>query len=431
MKKKTEVYKFGGASIKNATGIKNVADILSKVNHRRVIIVISAAGKTTNHLEEVMNAYYGNGESVQDKLQVVRDYHYEMMAGLFDPGDEVYALVNDALVEIDWIIEDPAEQAYDYMYDQLVSVGELLSTRIVAAYLNKIGIETKWVDARDVIRTDGTFREAQILWDLTEEAAGKHLLPVLDAGSMVVTQGFIGSTEDNQTTTLGREGSDFTAAILSYCVNAERMVIWKDVPGVLTGDPRMFKNVQKLDRLSYKEAIEMTYYGASVIHPKTIKPLQNKNIPLYVRSFVDLTSQGTFIGPDVEDHYPPIVVLEKNQTLLQISTKDFSFIVEHHMAYLFKLFADLRIFVNMMRNTAISFTLCVPDVPDRIELLLKALENDYNMTIEEGLELLTVRHYTDDTVESLTKGKIILMEERLRNTVQMVLKDIPLIERIQ
>ena len=293
-----------------------------------------------------------------------------------------------------------------------------MSTRIVAAYLNRKGIPTHWADARKLIITDDTYRESQINWEETIGEVRSSVQPLLSQGKIVLTQGFIGSTKDGQTTTLGREGSDFTAAIISYCLDAEKMFIWKDVEGVLTADPRMFKNVQKLSWLSYKEAIEMTYYGASVIHPKTIKPLQNKNIPLYVRSFIDPDAEGTYIGPDVEEHYPPIVILDGNQTLLHIATKDFSFVVEHHMARLFKVFADLRIFINMMRNTAISFTVCVPNIPDRIDKLKEILEDEYTVTEEKDLELLTIRHYEEEVLKSLTKGKIVLMEERLRNTVQ-------------
>lgn len=430
MKKEINVFKFGGASIKDVDGIKNVANILAAYKNEKIVIVISASGKTTNHLEDVMNAYYNGTGDVQEKIDLVKKHHFGLIDGLFETGSEIYATVNDLFVEIDWIVEESPKHDYDYIYDQLVSVGELLSTRIVTAYLNKMGIASQWIDARDIIKTDATYREAQILWSETQEAVHNIIDPVLANDQFVVTQGFIGSTDDNQTTTLGREGSDFTAAILSYCLNATKMTIWKDVEGVLTADPRLFKNVQKLARLSYKEAIEMTYYGASVIHPKTIKPLQNKNIPLYVQSFLDPKIEGTYIGPDVDDHYPPIVVLERNQTLLHIATRDFSFVVEHHMAYLFKVFAELRIFINMMRNTAISFTVCVPDLPDRIEKLKLILEKEYSVTVETGMELITIRHYQEDVLKSLTKGKIVLLEERLRNTVQMVVKDIPLIERI-
>ncbi len=430
MKRHKYVFKFGGASIRDVAGIRNVANILEKYAGDELAVVISASGKTTNHLEEVMEAYFKSTGELDSKLAVVKNHHKTLMDGLFQSGDPIYEETDAIYREIDWIYEARKSDDYDYLYDQLVSLGELLSTRIVAAYLNRKGIPTHWADARKLIITDDTYRESQINWEETIGEVRSSVQPLLSQGKIVLTQGFIGSTKDGQTTTLGREGSDFTAAIISYCLDAEKMFIWKDVEGVLTADPRMFKNVQKLSWLSYKEAIEMTYYGASVIHPKTIKPLQNKNIPLYVRSFIDPDAEGTYIGPDVEEHYPPIVILDGNQTLLHIATKDFSFVVEHHMARLFKVFADLRIFINMMRNTAISFTVCVPNIPDRIDKLKEILEDEYTVTEEKDLELLTIRHYEEEVLKSLTKGKIVLMEERLRNTVQLVIKDIPLIERI-
>lgn len=430
MKRHKYVFKFGGASIRDVAGIQNVANILEKYAGDELAVVISASGKTTNHLEEVMEAYFKGTGELDSKLAVVKNHHKTLMDGLFQSGDPIYEETDAIYREIDWIYEARRSDDYDFLYDQLVSLGELLSTRIVAAYLNRKGIPTHWADARKIIITDDTYRESQINWEDTIAEVRSSVQPLLSQGKIVLTQGFIGSTKDGQTTTLGREGSDFTAAIISYCLDAEKMIIWKDVEGVLTADPRMFKNVQKLSWLSYKEAIEMTYYGASVIHPKTIKPLQNKNIPLYVRSFIDPDAEGTYIGPDVEEHYPPIVILDGNQTLLHIATKDFSFVVEHHMARLFKVFADLRIFINMMRNTAISFTVCVPNIPDRIDKLKEILEDEYTVTEEKDLELLTIRHYEEEVLKSLTKGKIVLMEERLRNTVQLVIKDIPLIERI-
>jgi aspartate kinase len=430
MKKNILVYKFGGASIKDVEGIRNVAGILKQHTGKKIVVVISASGKTTNHLEVVMNTHFNQTDGIEAALAVVKDHHKMLMDGLFSPHDAIYDEVAALYSEISWITAPPRSKDYDFIYDQLVSLGELLSTRIVAAYLNRSELPTQWIDARSIIRTDDTYRESQIDWDVTQENIDTSVKPNLEQGAFVLTQGFIGSTADGYTTTLGREGSDFTAAILSFCLDAEKMIIWKDVEGVLTGDPRLFKNVQKLPWLSYKEAIEMTYYGASVIHPKTIKPLQNKNIPLYVQSFLQPDIDGTYIGPDVEEHYPPIVILDRNQTLLHIATRDFSFVVEHHMARLFKVFADLRIFINMMRNTAISFTVCVPNIPDRIQRLKEILEDEYSVTVEEDLELLTIRHYEEEVLKSMTKGKIILMEERLRNTVQLVIKDIPLIERI-
>jgi aspartate kinase len=313
------------------------------------------------------------------------------------------------------------------MYDQIVSIGELVSTKIVAAYLNKSGLTTEWLDARDMIACDNTYREGRIDWEKTLTQTQGVILPFLEKTGFILTQGFIGSTSENFTITLGREGSDYSAAIISFCLDAESMTIWKDVPGVLTGDPRLFENVTKLDRLSYKEAIEMTYYGATVIHPKTIKPLQNKNIPLYVKSFLAVEGEGTVISNEAEDSYPPIVIMEKNQSLLYISSRDYSFIAEHHLSNLFTLFDKHRVWVNMMRNTAISFMVCVPNQPERLKGLLKDMEKDFSVMKEDGVELVTIRHYEESVIEGMKKSKIVLLEERIRKTFQMVTKNVPAI----
>lgn len=424
-----QVFKFGGASIKDAAGVRNVAAILQAYAGQPLVIVVSAMGKTTNALEEVVAAHARQDGQARTLYEAVRKRHYELMEALFDPNDEVFAEVNDAFVEGEWVLDDAPAADYDYMYDQLVSVGELVSSRIVAAFLNKSGLTTHWLDARDVVKTDNTYREGWVIWDATKKAATDHALPLLRQGGFILTQGFIGATSENFTTTLGREGSDYSAAIFSHCLDAERMVIWKDVPGVLTADPRLFENVTKLDRLSYREAIEMTYYGATVIHPKTIKPLQNKNIPLYVKSFIEPAGAGTEISSDADDHYPPMVMVEKNQALLHISTLDYSFVAEHHMARLFGKLADLRIFVNMMQNTAISFSICVPNVQDRIEAFIADVSDQFRVKKEEGLELITIRHYNEDTVQSMRKGKVVLYEERIRKTVQLVVRNVPVLER--
>jgi aspartate kinase len=337
--------------------------------------------------------------------------------------------VNDAFVEIEWALEDHPHEDYDYNYDQIVSVGELVSTKIVTAYLQKAGLKAQWLDARDIILTDNMHREGWVQWTETVDNAQRIAKPMLENGGFVITQGFIGSTSENFTTTLGREGSDYTAAIFSYCFDAESMSIWKDVPGVLTADPRLFENVTKLDMLSYKEAIEMTYYGAKVIHPKTIKPLQNKNIPLYVKSFIDPEGAGTLISNEVEDNYPPMVAVESNQALIHISTRDFSFVAEHHMSELFAKIAEGRLQVNMMQNTAISFSICVNKMDDKVEKFAKSIEKDFKVTIEEGLELITVRHYNELILEELKRGKIILLEERIRKTLQLVMKNVPVMKR--
>lgn len=424
-----KVFKFGGASLKDAAGIRNVASILQQFQSEQLVIVVSAMGKTTNALEDVINAHAKQTGQAQALYDGVKEKHYEIMRELFDVNDEVFSVVNDTFIEGEWVLEEQPADNYDYMYDQIVCVGELVSSKIASAYLNKVGLKTQWLDARDVVATDNTYREGWVIWDKTKANAQKIVPPMLAGGGFVLTQGFIGSTSENFTTTLGREGSDYSGSIFSFCLDAESMSIWKDVAGVLNADPRLFENTIKLDRLSYREAIEMTYYGASVIHPKTIKPLQNKNIPLYVKSFLDPGAPGTEISSDTEETYPPIIVVEKNQALLHISTLDYSFVAEHHMARLFAKAADLRIFVNMMQNTAISFTICVTNAPDRVERFSREVSDEFKVKTEGGLELITIRHYNEETITNLKKNKIVLFEERIRNTMHMVVKNIPAIER--
>jgi aspartate kinase len=424
-----KVFKFGGASVRDAAGIKNVATILQRYKDEQLVIIVSAMGKNTNALEAVINAHAKQTGNAHELYNEVKESHYAVMRDLFDADDEVFTTINDTFVEGEWVLDEAPNEDYDYMYDQLVCMGELVSTRILSAYFNKAGLPTQWLDARDVVITDNTYREGWVIWDKTRTNIQKVVPPMLAAGGFVLTQGFIGSTTENFTTTLGREGSDYSAAIFAHCMDAESMTIWKDVPGVLNADPRLFENVIKLDRLSYKEAIEMTYYGATVIHPKTIKPLQNKSIPLYVKSFINPDGEGTEISSDTEDTYPPIIVVEKNQALLHISTLDYSFVAEHHMARLFDKLATQRIFVNSMQNTAISFTICVPNVTDRIEKFCKEVSDEFKIKKESELELITIRHYNQDTIDNLKKGKIVLFEERIRNTMQMVVRNLPPIER--
>lgn len=430
MKKKLKVFKFGGASVKDAAGVKNVASILKTYSDDPILIVVSAMGKTTDALEKIVAAHAKRTEEAPALVESLKQAHYAIMADLFGKEHPAYDDINDTFVSIEWILDEEPHPNYDFLYDQIVSVGELVSSKILAAYLNHAGLPTQWLDARDVILTDDIYREGWVQWDETVENASRIARPLVEAGGFVLTQGFIGCTKENFTTTLGREGSDYTAAIFSYCLDAESMTIWKDVPGVLTADPRIFENVAKLDRLSYKEAIEMTYYGAKVIHPKTIKPLQNKSIPLFVKSFIEPTAPGTFIGPDVDDLYPPMVAVEKNQALLNISTRDFSFVAEHHMSFLFTKIAEYRLQVNMMQNTAISFAVCVNNVEDRVKKFAESIEKDFKVVVDcDALELTTVRHYTPQTLEMLRNGKIILVEERSKNTVQMVMKVVPELKR--
>lgn len=421
MNSDTVVFKFGGASVRHANAVRNVATILAQYKEPRTVVIISAMGKMTNALEELTRAHFDRSSEAQTHLQKIREYHWQIAQELFQEDHEVFAQLNDHFVEMEWLMSDPQHNEFDFLYDQLVSYGELLSTRIVSAYLQMQQIPCTWLDARDVVKTDNTWREARIDWPATQSAVNEKVNPLLDTGSCVLTQGFIGCTSENFTTTLGREGSDYTAAIFAYCLDAKSMTVWKDVPGVLTADPQRFENTSLINRMSYREAIEMTYYGATVIHPKTIQPLQNKSIPLYVRSFQNPEEPGTWIGTDMDSIIPPVIVYSDKQAMLRVATRDYSFMAEHHLSNVFALLAKHRIKVNMMRNTAISFILCCRQDDDRIERLINELNGDFTVTIDKDLSLLTIRHYNKSTIEALTSDKTIVMEERFKDTAQFVL----------
>lgn len=424
-----KIYKFGGASVRDGAAIRNVGNIIAHIKDGQYVIVVSATGKTTNALEEVVNSYYTQDGQTESLLEKVKQLHYDIADDLLPSHQALKEDLNESFVTIEWIIEEKPIDEYDYIYDQIVSVGELLSSKILYHYLKNLGTKVAWLDIRDVIVTDETYREARIQWDTTAHKAQSTIKPLFSDIQYVITQGFIGSTPENNTTTLGREGSDYTAAILSYCLDAHSMHIWKDVPGVLTADPRLFDDVVWLPRMSYKEAIEMTYYGAKVIHPKTIKPLQNKQIPLHVRPFDQPTSEGTIISDEKELNYPPVVVIEPHQALLHISTNDFSFVAEHHLSHIFSLLAKYRLKVNMMRNSAISFTVCVNNVNERIEKFKIALGQDFKVVMDENLELITVRHFNEDVLMDMKAHKLILFEEKLSDTVQLVVRNIPRMRR--
>ncbi len=421
-----KVYKFGGASVADAERIRNVADIIASEESKPLIVVVSAMGKTTNALEALLKKSREDLNVEEDFLRLV-ETHNSVVKEL-NGGISTSDLLDPLVKELKQNLETFNVAEYDLAYDQIVSFGELISTKIVSFYLDQIGVSVKWVDARDLIVTDSTFREGIIDWSKTQANVDK-LMDDVKNYEVILTQGFIGGNLEGKTTTLGREGSDYTAAILSYCTDAEAMAIWKDVPGILTADPRLFDNVVLIDRLSYKEAIEMTYYGAKVIHPKTIKPIQNKGIPLWVKSFVNPKGKGTIISGEIELTYPPMIVIEPKQALIHISTRDFSFVGEHHLSKLFQIFNHHRVRVNMMRNTAISFSVCTNDIENRIKSLGEDLLEDFNFVVDSDLELITVRHYTEELVMQLKQGKIILFEERLMNTIQMVVKDIPDMKR--
>lgn len=426
MKDKFQVFKFGGSSLKTADLVVNCGEIIRSQSKGKVMVVVSAMGKTTDAMEKVVRAHFNQTGEAQDLLNQVKSQHVEMVRQLFPEGgiQEVLTSINDAFVEVDWVLEEPPSDNYDFLYDQIVGTGEVVSSIIVQSYLQHIGLNVHWVDARDIIQTDDIFREGWVQWDATTERFQQNLVPKLDQFDFFVTQGFIGTTSENFTTTLGREGSDYTAAIFSFLLDAEAMTIWKDVDGVYTGDPRFFDNVIHLNRLSYKEAIEMTYYGAKVIHPKTIKPLQNKSIPLYVKSFLEPKSPGTCISDEYIEDYPPIVSVESNQALLQISTRDFSFVAEHHISKLFNYISELRLHVNMMQNSAISFSVCVTDMDDKVEKFIRLVEAEFKVSLERNLSLISIRHYRKDVMENLKIGKMVLLEERSKKTFQMVVKEV-------
>ncbi len=422
-----KIFKFGGASVKDAEAVQNIEKILREYTGEKLAIVISAMGKTTNALERVVNAFYHKSGTAQKELDEVKQYHKDIMDDLFqDKNHRVYDIVNNIFVEIEWVLDEDQSREYDFIYDQVVSCGELISTQIISEYLNKSGISNTWVDARDLIQTDNSYREGKVNWDYTTEAVPKKFNAVFKEGeSFIITQGFIGATSENYTTTLGREGSDYTASILAFCMEADGVYIWKDVPGVLNADPKFFKDAQKLERMSYHDAIELAYFGASVIHPKTIKPLENKNISLYVKSFMNPDLSGTVIGKDLETKpLIPSFIFKDNQMLLTISAKDFSFIAEHNLSGIFGVFARFAIKMNLMQNSAISFSVCIDNDPMKVPGLIEELMKDYKVLYNEDLQLYTVRHYYPSTIDMLTAGKEVLLEQRSRHTAQFVTRDI-------
>lgn len=417
-----QVFKFGGASVKDADGVVNLGRIVSAYQDHKLMIVVSAMGKTTNLLEQVVEHYFTRMDDTHNLLQQAKHYHENIIRALFpDDGHPVYNEVANRFVEIEWILEEPPMDPYDYLYDQIVAVGELVSTTIVSHYLNAIGLTTKWLDARDYILTDNTHREGRVAWEVTEARIYGEL-PGLLEHQLLVTQGFIGSTSENFTTTLGREGSDYSAAIFAACLGAESVTIWKDVPGVLNADPKWFDQTELIPELSYLDAIELTYYGATVIHPKTIKPLQNKNITLHVKSFIDIENGGTQIRSTKESLPVPSFIFKVNQVLISILPKDFSFIVEDNLSDIFSRFHAHKIKVNMMHNSAVSFSVSIDDTGDNVEALLLDLRTRYDIRHQHGLELITIRYYNPQTIARVLVEKEIIMELKDSYTCQLLVR---------
>lgn len=417
-----QVFKFGGASVKNAENIRNATSIISTYQTSDLLVVVSAINKTTNKLEELTNTYHRQQDDPSQLLNALKEDHLQILRELFpERNHPIYNEVLNCFVEIEWIIEEEPQDSYDYLYDQIVSVGELLSSKILAAYCQSVGIPTKWVDARDYVSTDNTHREAQVNWEQTEDKIRRELPTILN-DFVVITQGFIGSTSENFTTTLGREGSDYSAAIFASCLNAENITIWKDVPGVLNADPKWFAKTELIPELSYTDAIELTYYGATVIHPKTIKPLQNKKITLNVRSFLNPTQPGTQIRTTNQTLPVPSFIFKVNQVFINIQPRDFSFIVEDNLSHIFNLFHSHRIKVNMMHNSAISFSVSIDDTGENIDLLLEDLEKRYKVAVEKELELITIRYYNQETIDRVLENKKIIRELKDGYTCQMLVK---------
>ena len=419
-----KVYKFGGASINSLERIRNLATILSDQDDN-ILLVISAIGKTTNALERVAEAFYrGEQTTALELFKIIKDEHIQTLKMLVHSDlQKSLNYLESFFTEIEWMLHDKPVKEYSYYYDQIVCIGELLSTSIVSSYLSECNIQNNWIDVRDIFRTDDTFQEATIDWRYTQQKVNEEVLPLFNQSRIVITQGFIGATDENESTTLGREGSDYTAAVFANMLNAHSLTIWKDVPGVMSADPKEFTDAIFLPALSYHEVIEMAYYGAQVIHPKTIKPIENKNIPLQVRCFLQPENQGTLITQSHQHFLPPVKVIKKHQVLVTFSSTDFSFVGEKLIAALYELFSVGNIRPNLMQSTAISILCTLDDVPEKIEKLALSASELFNVQLEKNLTLLTIRHYTDDLVKSLIKDKIIVLEQRTTDTLQILMRD--------
>ena len=415
-----KVFKFGGASVKDAEGIRNVYDVLQKVGHEDVLLVVSAMGKTTNAFEVVIKNYFDKSPELQASIQEVKKYHNQILMDLFDDeGHAVFAAVNKIFTDLEAFLKNNKSPNYNFVYDQVVSLGEMISTTIVSHYFNHAGLKNQWIDVREYIKTDNTYRDAVVDWELTQKN-----IKNIKRKNLNITQGFLGSDENNFTTTLGREGSDYTAAIFAYCLNAESVTIWKDVPGVLNADPRYFENAILLNQISYREAIELAFYGATVIHPKTLQPLQKKEIPLYVKSFVNPLLPGTCVskGADLEPQASCYIV-KKNQLLISLSSLDFSFIMEENISEIFSLLHKYKMKVHLIQNSAISFSVCVDDKFGNFGELKNVLSKKFKVTYNDNVSLYTIRHFTEKSADAVAKNKEVLVRQLSRETMQIVTKE--------
>ena len=414
------IFKFGGASVQDASGIQNVVKVLETVGHQNTLLVISAMGKTTNAMELVVKNYFEDKSKLNESFDAIYDYHSKIALELFGTKNHpIFARLNELFEQVRGFLAWNKSPKYSFVYDQVVGYGELISTSIISAYLDKCGLKNTWLDVRDCIKTDDNYREGTVNWDLTQKCITENV----DQNQLNITQGFLGSDDNNFTTTLGREGSDYTAAIFAYCINADSVTIWKDVPGVLNADPRYFENAELLHKISYREAIELAFYGASVIHPKTLQPLQRKEIPLYVKSFANPTADGTAVmkGESISPKVPCFIV-KKGLVLMKLSSLDFSFIVEENISEIFKLFHNNRMKVDLIQNSAISFSVCVDNKFNQLDGLLNMLKSKFKVTHYEDVSLYTIRHFNDQAINLLQNGKEVLVEQRTQQTVQLVVK---------
>jgi aspartate kinase len=415
-----QIFKFGGASVKDAQGVKNLAHVLKSVGYSNTLIVVSAMGKTTNAMETVIANYFEAKHKLQSSLQEVKKFHNNILLDLFDnESHPVFETTNKLFQEIVLFFEHNKSPNYNFVYDQVIGFGELISTTIISHYLNEIGITNTWLDVRTFIKTDDYYRNSKVNWNQTQGLISTRV----DTSKLNITQGFLGSDSNNFTTTLGREGSDYTAAIFAYCLNANSVTIWKDVPGVLNADPRYFENAELLHQMSYAEAIELSYYGASVIHPKTLQPLQRKEIPLFVKSFLNPKNNGTKVGKDLAlNPKTPCYILKQNQVLISLSSLDFSYIVEDNISHIFGLLHDYKMKVSMIQNSAISFSVCIENNYDNLERLLLHLKAKYKVCSQKAVKLYTIRHYTPKAIQDLEAEKEILLKQITPEIVQIITK---------
>lgn len=418
------VFKFGGASVKSAEAVKNIVEILQRYNKEKVVVVVSAMGKTTNAIERIIENYAaGKSEELKKEYKQLKDYHLEIVKGLFkNKGHRVFADVEGLFEDLaDRLAKEPTLN-YDYDYDQLICFGELLSTTIIGHFLNGSKVPTRWMDIRRSLKTDNNWREAKIDWGLSDQLVNEHF--VFNGERILITQGFLGSTINDQTTSLGREGSDYTAAILAFMLKAENVTIWKDVPGVLNADPKYFDDTVLLEKLSYLDAIELAYFGTSVIHPKTIKPLQNKNINLHVKSFVDPDAPGTLVGNLRYNKLTPSFIFKMDQVLIRISPLDFSFINEGNLEEIFGIFSKHGLKINLMQNSAISFKMIVNNDKRKLRLVTDELEEKYKVAYQTGLELVTIRYFDQSTIDRVMINKELILEQRGLQNIELLIRDL-------